>query len=177
MFDTDYSADSVEWHREESIFVVGTYQLAESDDSSKTIRKGRIYLFEFEIDQHKVSKLQQVECDAVLDQKWLNGNLITATSTGYVETYSYAKGHLDNVHRTQLNEGTDSLVLSIDVDDKRKRLLASDSCGKLTLIDASTQQTTLQWKCHDFEAWTCSFDFWNENVVYSGNFFNYPELS
>ena len=76
----------------------------------------------------------------------------------------------------------DCLALSLDVDAKNNRILASDSYGRLTLIDESSQNILLQWKCHDYEAWTCAFDCWNQNIVYSGelldiswsNTLNYP---
>lgn len=73
-FDTHYSADSVEWNRGEhkDYFVVGTYQLEEKDTSvsSNNVRKGRIYLFQYDSDSNELTNCQQIETDAILDQKW-----------------------------------------------------------------------------------------------------------
>lgn len=73
-FDTEYSADSVEWCQQsdqQQIFAVGTYQLEEKEESnSSTVRKGRIYLFSFDEQTNELTKIQQLETDAILDQKW-----------------------------------------------------------------------------------------------------------
>lgn len=73
-FDTEYSADSVEWCHQsdhQQIFAVGTYQLEEKEaSSSTTVRKGRIYLFSFDDQSNELIKFQQLETDAVLDQTW-----------------------------------------------------------------------------------------------------------
>lgn len=126
-------------------------------------------MFKFEFcNEQKIEKLQQIECDAVLDQKWFHDVLITATSLGNVEFYKLKNFNLENSHKISLDETSECLVLSIDADLENNKILASDSLGRLTLIDGSIQKVVSQWKCHDFEAWTCSFDFWNSNVVYSG---------
>jgi hypothetical protein len=83
-FDTKYSVDSVEWCQvEESrdIFAVGTYQLEEKDEniSANYVRKGRIYLFRYDGDNDELVKKQQIETDAILDQKWDGKPLATAT--------------------------------------------------------------------------------------------------
>ena len=73
-FDTEYSADSVEWNQGDykNYFVVGTYQLEETDAniSCNNIRKGRIYLFHYDDHSNELTNCQQVETDAILDQKW-----------------------------------------------------------------------------------------------------------
>lgn len=73
-FDTEYSADSVEWCHaggHQQTFAVGTYQLEEKEESStSTVRKGRIYLFSFDDQSDELVKRQQLETDAILDQKW-----------------------------------------------------------------------------------------------------------
>jgi diphthamide biosynthesis protein 7 len=172
-FDTEYSADSVEWYPKENIFAVGTYQLAADDENSltKSIRKGRIYLFKFDFESDdntdRLKKLQQIETDAILDQKWFNDRLVVATSLGKIETFKYEED-LTRVESVDLHDASDRLALSVDVDTIGERYMASDSSGELSLIDAKTQSISMQWKAHDFEAWTCAFDRWNPNTVYSG---------
>lgn len=118
--------------------------------------------------QYKVEKLQQIETDAVLDQKWFHNKLVTATSLGYLETFHLQNGSLEKLHKISLDENSDCLALSVDVNAKNNRFMASDSLGRLTLIDASSQDKITQWKGHEFEAWSCCFDRWKDNVVYSG---------
>ncbi|CAO1413408.1 unnamed protein product [Diamesa tonsa] len=173
-FDTVYSSDSVEWCPSEgyqNYFVVGTYQLQEnekdSEATSSTIRKGKIYLFCYEQATDELILCDTIETDAILDQKWIGDYLITTTSVGTVQVYKLNEKQLKLQNEFNLAEGeTDNLALSVDV-DAQKRTLISDSKGRITLakIDGTIER---QWLAHDYEAWTCSFDFWNENVVYSG---------
>lgn len=171
-YDTEYSADSVEWN-DYGIFAVGTYQLEERDEnSSKSKRKGRIYLFDFDSENFTVEKLQQIETEAILDQKWYKNYLITATSLGKIQFYDFAEKSLKFSSEIVLSQCDDeNLALSIDVDDKNERIAASDSQGKISLIDVKTNEVTIQWKAHEFEAWTCAFDRWSENLIYSGENF------
>lgn len=74
-YDTQYSADSVEWcHHDEfkNVFSVGTYQLEEKNANVSTdnIRKGKIFLFELS-ETNELTKLQEIDTDAILDQKWV----------------------------------------------------------------------------------------------------------
>lgn len=84
-FDTQYSADSVEWCQNEShknYFSVGTYQLEErdADVSCNNVRKGRIYLFNYNEISNELKKCQQIETDAVLDQKWVECHQVSIIS-------------------------------------------------------------------------------------------------
>lgn len=173
-FDTVYSADSVEWcplEGYQNYFVVGTYQLQENEKestaTSSTIRKGKIYLFCYKKVTDELILCETIETDAILDQKWFNEYLITTTSVGTVQIYKLNGKQLALQNEYKLTDvETDNLALSVDV-DAHKRTLISDSKGRITLanIDGTIQR---QWLAHDYEAWTCSFDFWNENIVYSG---------
>lgn len=71
----------------------------------------------------------------------------------------------------------ENLTLSVDVDKDSSRVLASDSHGYLTLVDlAAAEPIVRQWKahtieyCEQIEAWTCAFDRFRKNVLYSGTF-------
>lgn len=178
-FDTEYSADSVEWCPVdgcEDYFVVGTYQLEEKDEdvSSNNTRKGRIYLFEYNQELDELKMCQQIETEAILDQKWKDKCLITATSLGNIQKYSFDSNHeLSKLSEVNLGlEGVESLILSIDVEQKSSRILASDSQGRISLVDMEKEQPIMQqWQAHEFEAWTCAFDRFNDNVVFSGEIY------
>lgn len=49
-------------------------------------------------------------------------------------------------------------------------LVASSSDGKLSTwqVTDSGLEKLAYWKAHDFEAWISAFDYWNPNLVYSG---------
>lgn len=172
-FDTEYSADSVEWCNEnDRIFVVGTYQLVEKDESNSiSSRKGRIYLFTYNYDNNILSMTQQIDTDAILDQKWLGKFLITASSIGNIQKYCLCDdNNLSKATETKLYTGeSDILALSIDVKVGSSKILASDSLGRLSLLDiGATTPIIRQWKAHEFEAWTCAFNKYSEDVVFSG---------
>jgi diphthamide biosynthesis protein 7 len=118
IWDTEYSADSVEWcpvSPYQNIFVCGTYQLVttentevekrESNDTVKNLemgegsaicdrykRNGRLYLFA--IDSSKgLCLLQTLEMPAVLDCKWCHckiyGKILLAVANAMVEVLLY----------------------------------------------------------------------------------------
>lgn len=85
-FDTQYSADTVEWCQTENyknFFAVGTYQLEEKDAdvSANNVRKGRIYLFDYNQTSDELTNCQQIETDAILDQKWVENNHVSRYSS------------------------------------------------------------------------------------------------
>ena len=174
-FDTEYSADSIEWCSSldfHDYFVCGTYQLVENqqEESSKD-RKGRIYLFQYDLDEDTLQLKSSRDTNAILDQKWLKSSLITATSAGEVEHYIFEEDQLKIMANVRLSaDEPEVLALSIDVNEGSKKILASDSKGNLSMIDLETMKVQENWAAHGFEAWTCAFDKWNENVVYSGKF-------
>lgn len=175
-FDTEYSADSVEWCQHEAhqdIFAVGTYQLEEKDEnvSANNVRKGRIYLFQYDEDSNELTEKQQIETEAILDQKWNGNELVVTTSLGHVQRYRLSDDQLiEKIGEVVLSpEDTGSLALSIDIHKKSSRILASDSKGRISLVDVEAENPIVrQWKAHDFEAWTCAFDNFNDNIVFSG---------
>lgn len=86
VIDTQYSADSVEWcQKNENIFAVGTYQL--DKDETGNSRRGRILLFNYDENSDALSEIQRIETDAILDQKWVEDILLTATSRGTIQKY------------------------------------------------------------------------------------------
>ncbi|XP_017884676.1 diphthine methyltransferase isoform X2 [Ceratina calcarata] len=71
-FDTEFSADSVEWCPIDSfkdVFVCGTYELSKTEDELTSKRLGRIYLFRAS-KNGRITLLQKLDVPAVLDMKW-----------------------------------------------------------------------------------------------------------
>lgn len=181
--DTEYSADSVEWCPTESCqqyFVCGTYQIEENPSQElvlPTRRKGRIYLFKYDGNTEELSKLDSVETAAILDQKWSEADkkpiVAAANALGEIMLYSLVSDKLALLSSVHLNPEIDNLLtLSIDwnTDASNRQLLASDSKGNISLLQLNETDLNVvtTWQAHSFEAWTCCFDKWNNNIVYSG---------
>lgn len=97
--------------------------------------------------------------------------MLTATSLGNIQSYQFNDDHeLKEAREVSINtDGQSSLALSLDVQEGSSNVIVSDSVGRLSLLDLESEQSvTNQWKSHNFEAWTCHFDRFNRNVVYSG---------
>lgn len=168
---TDFPACSVEFNRENiEIFAVGLYELEKKDElvSSNNSRRGKVEIFNY--CDEKLEKLQSVDTDAILDQKWIKNHLLTATSEGFIENFKLdiESKKIEKVSRVKLQKDEpDCLALSLDVHNGV--IAASDSKGKISLLNLEQNSLTTQWKAHDFEAWTVALDRFNDNVIYSGN--------
>lgn len=170
-FDTEYSADSVEWNLDSDLFVCGTYQLQEGDDDSvKCNRTGRIYLFQF-AGEGSLALLDKVETNAVLDQKWRKSTLAVADSKGFISLYNLREHKLDFCTKLEIDaEEDDSLALSIDWSPDGTELVVSDSKGKFCIVKVDNEKLSkdVHLKAHEFEAWIAVFDKYRPKIVYTG---------
>lgn len=194
-FDTVYSADSIEWHPSSEFsqhFVCGTYQLEEkllnNDEpqtlseeehqvTSKTNRKGRIYLFTYDFEAKELTKVDQVETNAVLDQKWApGGNLLgVADSKGFVTFYEVSTDDsLKETSQLEIIESNDDqkeiLALSLDWNTEATQLVVSNSHGGFSVHQSQTGgfEKIYSANPHSFEAWIAVFDKNQPNIVYTG---------
>ncbi len=125
---------------------------------------------------------------AVLDMKWstsltLPGGrpvLAAADAAGRVGLLSLEDGtDLKCLSELKVTEG-ESLALSLDWNDRRQsgesgdrdhRLATSDSGGNIHVVAVDRSgglDRTYSAKRHEFEAWICCFDCFDDNVVFSG---------
>lgn len=173
---TELPACSVEWCREHpEIFAVGLYHLDKKDEnvSANNKREGRIELYNYS--ESGLEKLQSVETDAILDQRWMNDKLYTATSSGAIECFQLncndEKKNLVKVNSVKLQDKVpDCLALSLDIRKDQQMIAASDSKGKISILDVQENRTLHQFDAHELEAWTVAFDNFNHNVIFSGDF-------
>ncbi|XP_076293228.1 diphthine methyltransferase [Lasioglossum baleicum] len=192
-FDTELSADSVEWCPSDShknIFVCGTYQLIKDNelkvDIAKTKRFGRIYMFKVDGEGH-LTLLQKLEVPAVLDMKWAhtwrNRILLgVVNSLGYLQIYQMTtnkeKENLELLMEKKVADDEEVLALSLDWcsgrwshdNESNLSIVVSDSKGSLTLFEINENELICinSWHAHEFEAWITAFDYWDTNVIYSG---------
>ncbi|KZC11805.1 PREDICTED: diphthine methyltransferase [Dufourea novaeangliae] len=192
-FDTEFSADSVEWCPSnffKNIFVCGTYQLMKDNettlDTSKSTRLGRIYMFKI-IDNGCLALLQRLEVAAVLDMKWAhmceNRILLgVVNSLGYLQIYQLKRNNeketLELLTEKKVANDNDVLALSLDWctgrwmynNESNLNIVVSDSKGFISLFELhETELVNVNtWLAHEYEAWITAFDYWDTNVIYSG---------
>lgn len=192
VFDTELSADSVEWcpvSSDHNILVCGTYQLQKGtgEEDATPSRTGRLYLFQFRREgpmTPPLTELQRMDTAAILDLKWCHVPvserpvLGLAAATGHLQLYTL-KDAQEGSRRLQslssVEVGTDRLALSLDwstgrLDSSDIRVVCSDSAGCISVASLEEGALTLQtqWKAHDFEAWICAFSYWDTQLIYTG---------
>ncbi|XP_026199504.1 diphthine methyltransferase [Anabas testudineus] len=192
VFDTELSADSVEWCPvpcSHDVLACGTYQLQKGagEEDATTSRTGRLYLFEFR-DEGSMSppltELQRIDTEAILDLKWchvpLSGRAVLgmAAATGALQLYTLSdnqEGSRSLHTLSSLEVGVERLALSLDwstgrMDSSDVRVVCSDSAGCVSVLSLAEGTLTAlsQWKAHDFEAWISAFSYWDTQLVYSG---------
>lgn len=142
-------------------------------------RIGRIYLFKYDMYLDDLERLDVIETAAILDANWLVvGNrclLIAASALSEILVYELkTDDRLHLIDRINLAGPDDENLLTLAIDVRAtpvsENLIASDSRGMVSLLTVTQTNIVKQrtWKAHSFEAWTCAFDKWNPNVVYTG---------
>lgn len=131
-------------------------------------------------------QLQQIDGPAILDQKWTQDTeepvLITADAQGFLNSFVLAND--ENSGHSQLRSiekyscaFKDILCLALDISDKVQRasdrqVVTSLSNGEIVLMDLSSSSHLLEeksrWHGHDFEPWTCGFDYWQPSTILTG---------
>lgn len=125
--------------------------------------------------------LDVIDTAAILDAKWMIINkkclLVAASALSEIIVYELKADddHLHFVDKINLATENDENLLTLAIDvrtsaNSSENLIASDSRGVVTLLTV-TQSNIIKersWKAHSFEAWTCAFDKWNPNIVYTG---------
>uniref|UniRef100_A0A672HAC0 methylated diphthine methylhydrolase n=1 Tax=Salarias fasciatus TaxID=181472 RepID=A0A672HAC0_SALFA len=193
VFDTELSADTVEWcpvSSDHDVLACGTYQLHKGvgEDDATPSRTGRLYLFEFRREGPMIpplTELQRIDTAAILDLKWCHVPvserpvLGMAAATGELQLFTLS-GSQDGGRSLQplssLEVGAERLALSLDWSTGRLdsssdiRVVCSDSAGCVSVLSLAEGALTAlsQWKAHDFEAWISAFSYWDTQLLYSG---------
>ncbi|OAD54958.1 WD repeat-containing protein 85, partial [Eufriesea mexicana] len=190
-FDTELSADSVEWcpiNSFNNIFVCGTYQLLEGHINSLSQKRlGAVYLFQVIQNGHLVL-LQKLEVPAVLDMKWAHVTcqdkilLGVVNFLGYLQIYELKsddkKMKLEILTQKRVTDEDNILALSLDwdtgglknINEFGAKIVVSDSKGCISLLELNESKLDKinSWSAHKYEAWITAFDYWNTNIIYSG---------
>lgn len=130
-----------------------------------------------------MERLDFIETAAILDAKWhiSGGKCLLFVASALSEILLFELRSDDKLHPIDelslVNNDCEEnlLTLSLDISNDvfingEDNILASDSRGSVSLISLTPSKLikTRDWKAHSFEAWTCAFDKWNANVVYTG---------
>ncbi|XP_056648191.1 diphthine methyltransferase [Diorhabda sublineata] len=186
-FDTEYSADSVEWcpHKpNQNIFVCANYQLIESTtDTCTTKRLGRLLLFSIH-HRNGLKLLQRIDTPAILDQKWCHKKIDNDSILGVVDAEKSVSLYKLNGYTLELelittykvdSDTSETLVLSLDWSKSVSNcneieIACSDSKGNIHLLELDNNILVLKdsWHGHDFEAWITGFYYWDTNIIFSG---------
>ncbi|XP_029641959.1 diphthine methyltransferase [Octopus sinensis] len=192
---TKFYADSVEWcpvSKDSSVLLVGNYQLVEElqrseqqdeENSNVNCRVGRLYVYQLKSkdSQELLSIDEELNHSGILDIKWFHSDLNGHSSFALVD----AEGQLclyrlegeDQKHVSLTSsEELDSNVIGLSLDwsipqqTRDPSIIASSSDGKISLWQVTNTglKNIIRWKAHDFEAWISAFDYWDENLAYTG---------
>ncbi|TRY68594.1 hypothetical protein TCAL_06933 [Tigriopus californicus] len=183
-WDTEYSADTVEWCPTSGcldILAVGTYQVDQSaqETFSGSQRRGRIYIHQLE--DHKLVLKSQLETAAILDMRWHprseSSLLAVVDALGFVTLFELDDSlALVVLHKLPVTKD-EALALSLEWNCRKdgtraEDLIAiSDSKGSISIARVNSNRSLElieSRKSHDYEAWICAFNAWDSNVFYSG---------
>ncbi|KAL1923025.1 uncharacterized protein VTP21DRAFT_9401 [Calcarisporiella thermophila] len=190
-FDTEYSADSVEFcpfSDAARYFACCTYQLKDNEESgdpdAPKKRVGKLLLCEAkDRGEMKIDQIQRIETAAILDSKWCHQPiagrklLALADAAGQLSLYALesAKPCLDMVSRYEVsNDG--KLCLSLDWSNRVQPstdpdIVVSLSSGEACVVslDSTVEfREKARWHAHDYEAWIAAYDYWNPSLIYTG---------
>lgn len=139
-------------------------------------------MYKYDIHTNKLESLDSIQTAAILDAKWhISGEkCLLLVASALSEILLFELGSDEKLHAidgfNMASDGEDNLLtLSLDISNDvfingGDNILASDSRGSVSLLSLTPSKIIKKrdWKAHSFEAWTCAFDTWNGNVVYTG---------
>lgn len=172
-FITDCPPDSIEWCPNRSdVFACGTYLY----NPENTTREGSIYLCRYESTNKTIEILQHQKTPGILDLKWIqctpeNIFLSTVTALGQLSLYSPNDLSKPLISEDVTNDQTIALAQSWFHHDNNNYALISDQQGHLTICELSQNnglRFSQSWLAHEYECWTCAWDRYDPNIVYSG---------
>lgn len=167
-----YPADVFLFHpSDQQIFVVGTYWL---DEATKK-RHGKLCVYKLQLDnlaaiEGSAEKLQDIDCDAILDMKWYDSRLFVAHSTGSLSIFdTMSSSDISSFKLALLKRKTfietDTLVMSLSV--SARGILTSHSDGTIAIL---THDLRLQNMLHvsELEVWIQSWGA-DSHLIYTGS--------
>lgn len=168
----------------------------EENPENIQIRLGRLFLFKTKKVGAKYDcvPIQDIDMPGILDMKWSNygtgtllgvansvGEIILLTMTsspGEDDLHDVVGGDVSLLFNDKISIRDDgdlkTLSLSLDWSNRLRencasvKIAASDSKGRLSIVDVDTSRVSHSFPAHDFEAWVCAFDCFQPEIIYSG---------
>ncbi|UJR22576.1 hypothetical protein I4U23_025623 [Adineta vaga] len=171
-FLTDSSPDSIEWCPvRPDTFACGTYLY----NPENTSRQGSIYLFQYNSLTKTIEIIQQQATEGILDLKWIQCSpehtfLSTVSALGQLSLYSSNDLTKPIVCEDVTNEQTIALAHSW-LHATNNYVVISDQQGCLSICELDNTnglRFSQSWSAHEYECWTCVWDRYDPNIVYSG---------
>ena len=171
-FITDCPPDTIEWcpvHQD--IFACGTYLY----NPESTTRKGSIYIFRYNPLAKTIDIQKHQSTNGILDLKWIQCSLdsyflSTISAVGQLSLYT-----LDNFTKPIICENvTNNQTLALShswLYSTNNYVVISDQQGYLTICDLDKTnglRFSQSWLAHEYECWTCAWDKYDSNIIYSG---------
>ncbi|KAK4278284.1 hypothetical protein QN277_016149 [Acacia crassicarpa] len=177
----DGNADAVEFCPHDSyhnLLAASTYTLKEGDQPS---RCGSISLFNVDADLSSLDLVYHVETSGIFDIKWNppaghgNNLLGQAGADGYLRIRKL-EGCCNDAEGASLKEVasekiSNSMCLYLDWNPSATLITVGLSDGSVSIVSLLESRLEIQenWKAHEFELWTTSFDTHQPNLVYTGS--------
>ncbi|EOA14419.1 hypothetical protein CARUB_v10027621mg [Capsella rubella] len=175
------NADAVEFcpHEPyENLLAASTYTLQEGDRPS---RSGSVYLFDVGDEEDVgLNLLRKIDTAGVFDIRWSrsgdgsrNVALAQADAGGCLRVYEIHKTEVEGYYLREVSgeKISSSMCLCLDWNPSSTSIVVGLSDGSASVVSFtdSNLETVQEWKGHDFEVWTASFDLNNPNLVYTGS--------
>ncbi|KAJ1552389.1 Diphthine methyltransferase [Cladochytrium tenue] len=162
---------------------------AEVPRSTTIPRIGRVYLYRLDggdrddVVTPAATERFRLDTAAILDLKWSHHRvasdimLASADALGCVRLYTLDEEEC-TLREKAVSSHEDPAVLRLSLDwanrvfpSREPSLAVSSSDGSAAVLRVDQSDGLIQvdsWPAHDFEAWVAAFDYWKENVVYTG---------
>ncbi|KAG4303676.1 hypothetical protein PCK1_000194, partial [Pneumocystis canis] len=150
-----------------NLFVAGSYFLETNHQ-----RIGHLFLYKVNDCKKTINLIQSLQCDAILDMKWIPNSqekLIVASSSGTLSIYELSGSH-STLNCIWINEIIDSntLILFISVSNINQYCVLSTSTGELCIFNLDSLQIIHKWKAHHLECWTTCYNL-DSSIIFSGS--------
>jgi len=121
----------------------------------------------------------QFECPAVLDLKWtfkdpvMLGAVHASGQLVLYKCFTDCEGEdiprLEVIEKLEITED-DGLALALEWNSSYDKIVVSDSKGKIHVVEhtPSNSKVIQEYSYHGYEAWTCCFSHWDDNIIFSG---------
>lgn len=177
------NADAVEFCPHDCyhhVLAASTYTLQEGDQPS---RSGSVSLFNIDAEFGRLELGHRVDTAGIFDIKWSPAgstavpSLAQADADGYLRLYGLESGSSGaealggSLMEINAEKISSSMCLFLDWNPLATCISVGLSDGSISIISLRESQLDIcqEWKAHEFELWSTSFDIHQPQLVYTGS--------